>query len=368
MSLPPAGTIYISRANHDDSVDGDFAKSVVQTVVDALKPLKDFPTVVATETESTARCYDPFQQLDVQMRKDCLSRIQRLTNARYIISPTLGKVGREYLVSLTLLKSKNLDSLWQEGLSGSTKTETLNNVQNLIVAAFGAKISKQEDAAFFAQEGVIKFGVVGIESSGITEAYARSLTEFLSIELSKASRAEVLSLDDIDTIRRKNGSDDASGCDDAEHCFGDVDILVKGQIRGFINVPDKDDEERSINEYIISLMMIDPQAVKVVKRDTLAFRGPKEELRRAIRTLARKLVGVNAVSDGTVTVTGPVTGANVFMAGERLGETPYRSSDGFKPGRVSLRVEKSGYDVWEADLFIQPGEENAVWPILEEKS
>jgi hypothetical protein len=54
----------------------------------------------------------------------------------------------------------------------------------------------------------------------------------------------------------------------------------------------------------------------------------------------------DALTTGTLEVHSDVSGAEVFLNGERVGTTPYKASD-LTPGKYSVKVEKAGYTSFE---------------------
>ena len=370
----PPGSVYVAPVETADKKLQDLAKQVNDAISQEIAGKKEFSVASAADNEDIAKCTTIQGQLGTDDSEECLAVIEKATDAKYIVSATVGKLGRDYAITVSLLDAKEAKVLGKTAGSAPTAEGALKEATVQVRQLFGyAKSSGPVFSGLPKRDGVTKIGVFGIESTGVANDDVRNLTQFLQVELSKLKGAEVISPEDIETIIGAPRFDD--DCDD--ECMAkiagslNVNYLVTGQVGSFSAEPADEDEgeegAQKLREFVISLKLIDPKAVKVVNRQTIAFLGPKEELKRAVRTVARQLVGVQTDLGGTVAVSGPVVGADIFINEKKVGELPLKLPTAYPPVRTPVRLVKDGYYAWQSDVFIQPGEENLIWADLTER-
>ena len=374
------GSVYISAVASGDDALKKISDEVIGALASEIEKLEGHPVATNKDVASISTCGLAQSEKNDEDRIECVSNIGQVTNARYIASTTVGQVGRDYLVTLTLIDTEDARSVGREAITADSVETIRQALGDTVLRLFGrAPQATSGRYQLPTSKDITKFGVFGIESSGIAEQDVKNLGQFLCVELSKLDGAQVIAPDDIEAILGKQGIDEALGCGEgSEKCLANiagslnVDYIVAGQVGSLTSrtagdAADGEEVSQPLSEYVVSLKLIDQKAVKVVSRKAMAFRGPKEELKRAIRTLARQLVGVSGEQNGTIAVSGPVTGAQVFVGEQNIGALPIKPESPFPAGRMNIRLEKEGYYPWESDVFVQPGEENLIWAQLEER-
>lgn len=303
---------------------------------------------------------DRLRQLkDCDGDESCVAEIFDGRLQPWVLSGQVGQVGDELVLSLGLWASDRTEGVSRVGLSG-------RSVQALKAALPGALSDAFDDTPGAARSGTnfslperdISFGVFRLEGAGVEAELVANLAQFLTVELSKIRGARVISPQDVESILGVDRMRMVLGEDCDQECMLDlsgalnVDFMVVGQVG------------RLDRDHVFALRLIDPREVRVVHRSVITMRGPEEELVRAIRTAARELVGVETDIPGVLALAGPQSGARAWVDGRSVGTLPVRLSEPLPPRRTSVRVSKDGYDDWESDVFIQPGEENVVWAEL----
>lgn len=86
--------------------------------------------------------------------------------------------------------------------------------------------------------------------------------------------------------------------------------------------------------------------------DTLTEAAPEAEA-AAEPEAETATAPVSSPTTGTLDIRSDVSGADVFLNGERVGKTPYKAS-GLVPGKYNVKVEKAGYKPFEKRVDLGP--------------
>ncbi len=369
----PNGTVFVGPVKSDIDLKG-LDRQIADGIAEALKGRKAYPVVTSSDVEDMLAAEAKKSAVNCQDDEECLAKIQNATEADYLVSTTVGRVGREMLLTISLMSTADGRVLGREATNATTVPNALAQLPAQLGRLFGYGEGPAVKYEMPESTGKIRIGVFGIQSAGVPEDDVKNLAEFVIVELSKVNGAEIINPSAIEAMIGKATYDDAFGSDCAEECLArisgslNVKYLVTGQVGSFGGLADEEEEEQSsVREYVVSLKLINQEDVRVENLRTVAFRGPKEELKRAVRTVARELVGVSTKLPGKIAVTGPVSGADVIVGESPVGESPVKLENEYAPGRLELRLEKDGYYTWASDVFVQPGEENLVWAELKER-
>lgn len=303
----------------------------------------------AAETQSLVDCTDD---------SACAARILEQTKADLIVSGSVGRVGRDLVLTLGVMDSRTATSLSRIADTAGSARALKDKMKDLVARLFRYEGSPGVTFSLPFEDN-LRIGIFSIEATGVGEEIAKNLSQLLAVELSKVRGAEIISPDDIAALLGAAKYREIVTGECTDECFAAISgsLNVAFIVVGHIGKLEK--------EYVLSLRLLDQQRLAVANRITETFRGPEEELKRAIRSLGRQLVGVRTEGDGTLAVSGPVSGAEVSIADERLGSIPVKSDRAFPAGRLEMRITKDGYLDWQSDVFIQPGETNLVWAELE---
>ena len=292
----------------------------------------------------------------------CFARLSTQIDVDYILSGSVGQVGKDIFFQLALLSRQDAEVIERVAATARTPKALLAQIPRVVAQTFryggGERLTfRLPDRAEFS------IGVFGVEVADLDPAVGDNLVQVLSTEFKKIRGARVISQQDIATVVK------------AEKCRiragGDVDAKCMANIAGAFNVRFLVVGQVALlnSTYIASLQLIAPRTSEVKNRVTVSFRGPEEELVRAMRTLGRKLLNIDTPQPGRLLISGPVSGAAVAInssAKELTGELPMKPQDEVPSGRLSVRITKDGYYDWESDVFVQPAETTAVWAELQE--
>lgn len=338
------------------------AESLAPTVTDALSQAlvgrPDLTVVSAEDVNALVQSARAREVLTCEDDEACLARIEEATQAELVVASSVGRVGRELLVNLSLYAPHDGRVINRVAESAESPAALLGAIPRLIARLFGsdaAEVSyRLPDAAN------LSFAVFQLDATGVGEATVANLSQFLAAELGKIRGARVISPADISSMLGVERAKSVLGAACDTECMANiagalnVDYVIIGQLG------------RLESEYVVSLRLLDQRSVQVVNRVIAGLRCPEEELKRALRTLGRRLVGVDSPQPGTLAVSGPVSGGAVLVDGRALGEVPLNASEPFPSGQLTVRVVKDGYFDWQSDVFVQPGEANLVWAELVE--
>ena len=319
---------------------------------------KAFSRVVTqAELEQQLKAENMRRILDCDDPNECLARIQSQTNADLLVSGSIGRVGRDFLFTVSVLDPRTATALNRVGETAHTPQELKAKMGPIVEQLF--HLSPKPPLRFsLPYRESLRIGIFSIDATGVDKKTVRNLSQLLAVELAKIRGAEIISPADIEAILGAAKYRAILSGDCEEDCLTrisgslNVEYIVVGSVG------------RLDSAYFISLRLIDQRAVRVVHRVTETFRGPEEELRRAIRTVGRRLLGIETRGEGTLAVSGPISGAEVSVGDQVLGSIPFKSDILYPAGRLGVRITKPGYLDWRSDVFIQPGETNLIWADL----
>lgn len=333
------------------------AASVTDALSQALVGRPGLVVVSAEDVNALVQSARAREVLTCEEDGECLARIEEATQADLVLASSVGRVGRELLVNLSLYAPRDARVVSRVAESTESSAALLTALPRLAGRLFGGAEGPQvtyrlPDAAN------LSFAVFQLDATGVGEGTVANLSQFLAAELGKIRGARVISPADISSMLGVERAKSVLGAACDTECMANiagalnVDYVIIGQLG------------RLESEYVVSLRLLDQRTVQVVNRVIAGLRCPEEELKRALRTLGRRLVGVDSPLPGTLAVSGPVSGGAVMVDGRALGEVPLNASEPFPSGQLTVRVVKDGYYDWQSDVFVQPGEANLVWAEL----
>lgn len=333
---------------------------VATWVAEQLGPRPEYGPV-ATQAELEQQLDAEAVKRVVNCRDDdaCVAKIQQQTQARLLVTGSVGRVGRDLLLTLSVIDTETAVTLNRVGETAPSAPELRAKMPSVVGKLFRYEQGGEQQFAL-PYEDNLRIGIFSIDATGVDEETVQNLSQLLAVELAKVRGAEIISPDDIEALIGAAKYREVVTGECSDECFArlsgslNVAYIVVGQV-GKLDTA-----------YVISLRLIDQKKILVVNRVTETFRGPEEELKRAIRSMGRRVVGVESEGDGTIAVSGPVSGAQVVVGDEPLGTIPLKSDRPFPAGRLDVRISKDGYLDWQSDVFVQPGETNLVWAELQE--
>lgn len=348
------GSVFVLPVSVSGEDDPELASQLQGAIASALAARTGLEVVTSRDIEDMLAAQKAKDVLSCQQNESCMADIRDKTDADLVLSPSVGRVGEAYLLTMSLLEPLDAVAVGRVGASAESKAALVGQIPDLIAKLFGESAA---DAVEFAlSDSDVSFAVFDLDSAGVDEATVENLAQFVTIELSKVRGATVISPEDIASILGREKMKTILGADCDEECMVnisgalDVDYLIVGQVG------------RLESDYVLGLRLIDPRNVVVANRVTESMHGPPEELTRAIRTITRRLVGVDSTVEGRLSVVSPVTGGAVTVDGQPVGQTPFLPGPDvtFPARRVMVQVTKRGYYDWTSDVFVQPGEDGTV--------
>src|SRR5262249_28469003 len=132
----------------------------------------------------------------------------------------------------------------------------------------------------------------------------------------------VIGRDDIKAMLALETQKQILGCSDDTSCLSEigaalgVDYLVVGHV-GKVS-----------GTYVISLRLIAPDALRVENRITESFSGREDQLVGAVKTAARKLIGIIVPDKGTLALGANEEDAEAFVDGASVGTLPMKPVGG----------------------------------------
>lgn len=287
----------------------------------------------------------------------CMAELSQLAAANRVVASSLGRVGGELIVNLSLLDPAQGRSLGSAMLQATSVAALMARLPQGVATLFGE--GESEEIRYHLPHGAqLSFAVLDLRAAGLPEELAVNLTQLLAAELKSVEGATVISRDDIASMLRMEQDKLLLGCDDSS-CMAEiggalgVDMLVAGQVG------------KVAQSYVISLRMIQPAEAKVASRISETFSGQEEQLLPAIRHAGRRLVGISIETSGDLVVSASENGATVFVDDEQVGELPLPPMKGLPAGRHRLRISKDGYYDWRSDVYVQPDGATPLWAQIE---
>ncbi len=287
----------------------------------------------------------------------CVADLSRFLNADLVVTGDLGKVGRDWSLTLVLINSRTATVHNRVGVAAPGAKQLFAAVPAAVVSLM--RWDPQALAAGYSlpKGKTVSLAVLDLTGTGVTNQTAANLTQVLSTELKRIDGTSVVSRADILAMMQLQEQKMLAGCDDAS-CLAEiggalgVEQLVAGNV-GKVG-----------DTFIIALRLINVKTVRVEHRVFESFLGGEEQLIRATRHAGRKILGVEE-EDGTLTVSASQQGAQLFLDGKLLGVTPLPPVPDIAAGAHTLHVAKPGFREHHADVYVEPGEANPVWVPLE---
>ena len=205
------------------------------------------------------------------------------------------------------------------------------------------------------------FAVLDLVAKGFDSRAAENLTTCLLREIKGLENTAVISRNELARRLPLGEGKSVAGCQDNDMCLAElgralkVDRLVVGHVS---KLPES---------YIVSLRLIDPAEVRVDSKTSESFQGDEEQLARAVRHAARRLLGIAEDGSGTLAVSTNVEDAVLYLDNKNRGRLPLPPLLHVPAGRHLVRVAKDGLPGWRKDFYVNTGDTTAVWAELREE-
>ncbi len=290
--------------------------------------------------------------------ESCVAELSKIANARLVLSGTIGRVGEEYSLTLTLMDVATTSRVG----SASVTARTLDDIRTGLALTVRETLGDAGAAGgkrYSLPEGEeVSFAVLGLKPLGIDAETATNLTEVLAAEIKRIDGTKVISPSDIASMLEMQATKNTLDCIDSA-CLAEiggalgVDQLIVGDVG---KVGDR---------HVVSLRIIDARDPRALSRVTESFKGVEDQLLAAVRLSGKRLLGLELTEPGTLAVTATAHQGQIFLDDEPRGELPLRPIKELPPGRHALRVKAPGFYDWRSEIFVEPGATSLVWVEME---
>lgn len=284
----------------------------------------------------------------------CMAELSALTAADLVVNGSVGTVGSELTVSLTLLEPKRAFVRARKTALVESPAALPERVRKLAAELFGA--APVEGPRFTLPAGEARsFAVFDLAAAGVDKSVAATVTQILSAEIKSIDGASVVSRDDVMALLQLEKDKVTLGCTEDTACLAEIggalgaERLVIGSVG------------KLADSYVISLKLISTKRVSVENRVTESYQGQEQELLRAVRQAGRLLLGIDVNTSGALQASTTVEGARIFVDGVDRGLLPGPPLGGLPPGRHSVRIAAERHLDWVADVYTNPGETTALF-------
>lgn len=288
----------------------------------------------------------------------CLARLAEGVDAEFLVSGTVGQVGSELILSLSLVETAGATVRQRVSAPLGEPAEHGVHIQALVEQLFGR--ATQEGPRFRLPEGeALSFAVLDLTAAGVSDDVATNLTQVLSSEIKRIDGATVVGKADIAAMLELEADKAALGCSDDTACLAEIGgaLGVERIVVGHVG--------KVADSYVVSLRLIATREALVENRVSETFRGLESQTLNAVRYAGRRLLGVDEDMPATLALSSPHEGAAVWLDGEELGTFPLPPIAGLAPGRHELRVTFPNHLDLRTDLYLGPGETVSLWAELE---
>jgi hypothetical protein len=369
----PAGRVVV----FDIQAEGGLGPAVAQLpdlIGQVVSAHDGFPVVSSGELHRALQARQP----SCSSSESCRIQIARELHADWILSESLARQDAGFALTLSLadaggrrpaatatetmkrLKSLGLNARlcldqlfhWKAGVatagSASTATPPIPS-SPLPVAPPPAVAAPAPAVGRPGTESPLSLAVLDMKVAGLPQETAASLTKVLRTVVKESDVAAVAA---PDAATLKSGKIN-TGCAEAA-CLEEVGAAL-GAGRLITGTAAREGAISTVN-----LQLFDVHRGVVANRVTEQFEGDEEQLRRALRTAARRLLGLAAMERGTLAVTASQNAVDVFVDDQDAGKAPARVVN-LLPGKHSVRVIAGGPADWHGDVYVEPLETTSIW-------
>ena len=354
---PYAGKTVLALDMQGVGLPPETIKTLTEQLASALVGIKEMTLSTNVELDTLLGHAEEQERLGCAADRECLAKIARLAHSDLLLLSTAGKVGNNFVLTLTLVDAekstpigKVSDTLTDLGAAQATLGRLVRELLKTEGAGPSFKLASGE---------ITSFAVFDLGASGVAQETARNLTQVLSSAIKAMGGTTVISSEDVDAMLQLSETKAKMGCLDDTSCIAEiggalgVDKLLVGNV-GKLG-----------ESFVVSLRLIDTKQVTVDNRFTESFVGAEDQLIGAVRFAARKLLGDEGEARGQLAVSASETGGAVILDDKSTGALPLPPIVDLLPGRHRLQIEKPGFRLWQSEVYLDPGAATAVWADLQ---
>ncbi|MCK5687888.1 hypothetical protein KAI87_01400, partial [Myxococcota bacterium] len=257
-------TVLVTELRAVD-VNAEEAKALTAFVAEAYAKATSYNVMTVAELNEVASLQKNLH--DMECADDsCMAELSRIANARYVLSGTIGKIGDNLTITLSLLDADTTENIGT-GTATAPDMDKLREVIPDAVAQVSQNLSGGEVVRYKLPEGrEISFAVMSLKPLGIGKGVATNLTEVLAAEIKSIDGTSVISPSDIQSMLQMEAQKDALDCND-QACLAEiggalgVDQLVVGNV-GKVG-----------KRFVVSLRIVDARSPKALSRVNESFEG-----------------------------------------------------------------------------------------------
>ena len=334
-------------------------------IAEEIKKKKLFRSVTTPKTLKALNNPEVQEILETRPDSKEAQKLKSKINTDFLISGSVGRIGSNTVLTLNLFDLRTMAAQERVGITIEPQNAKKLTKADLRKALVGSKSPKgkvsllerlvsEDSKNKVVLEKDLRIGIFGIDASGIKEEIVENLSPLIAQELKTRGVTTVLPKD-IETVLGVDRMSQIVSGDCTDKCLVAVSgtlnfkYILTGQVG------------RLQETFLVDLRLLDPLSGSVHRQASLTFKSPQEdELVRAIRTLAREVIGVKSDGQGTISVASPQSGAQVYVDNKKVGPVPLKLNKLFDVGRTGVRVTKRGYLDWQSDVFLQPGENSVL--------
>ncbi|MFH1812176.1 MAG: PEGA domain-containing protein [Pseudomonadota bacterium] len=339
--------------------DSDMA-ALTELIAENLGQMPGLRVLTIADIKETLAHEGNKQLLGCESDEACLARLGSMAHVDLLLSSSLGKVGEELVLNLSLIESATSQTRERSTHTCKSLGELPAALPDLLAGLMGTNVGTAGPRFKLAAGQAMSFAVFDLRPTGVDAVTADNLTQILSVELKKVEGSSVVSRDDIKAMLQLEEQKAMLASCEETSCIAEiggalgVDRIVVGSVG------------KLADSYVISLRLINPQQATVESRVTESFRGVEDQLIRAVRHAGRKLLGVGEGATGSLAVSCALAEAEVLVDNEAVGTLPMKTLEKVAAGHHVLKVAKAGFYEWQSDVYVDPSETTAIWVELTE--
>ena len=302
------------------------------------------------------------QKCQGDQAKDCMKKMLDMAKADEVVTGSLSRMGEHLVGTLSRLQVGTLTHIKSESFLVEDKDQLSHVVRQKARLLFEDR-PKVEAAYRFScgREGGCKLALFPMERFGVDASLASSVSELLSLQLKRTKGLSVISHHEIETIIKYKV--------EQRICFGDSNITECLQL--VRSVVDTDYAvlcalSKLQDTFILHLKLVrlkgeaNQQVLEVIRRTLEPYRGAEEGLAKAVEFAAANLLGHKIEGKGSLSIkTSEPIEAKVLLDAKGGYSLPMQGPiDELFAGRHQVAILAKGYERFDQEVYVQPGQLN----------
>ncbi len=283
--------------------------------------------------------------------EDCHQKFRALAKVDHLVLSALGQLGPQLVLSVSLIDAKEETHVRQI----SVLAKDLKTLTERLAPAVRVLMSKRRTAdkqAFSCRNTACKAALYPLEGYGVRKGLPKTLTALLLTDLRRLETFEVLSEGELEVMtrfRRKQlevmRQKNLTALLDHLQEAGSAEYLIVGAVG------------KLSDAFILHLKLLNIKTQKVERRIVESYRGPEENLSKALRFAVHGLLGSPLRGEGSVLVE---LSENADEGSMRLSQTttialPQREPlSGVSVQKHALVVDVPGYYKIDQEVYVLP--------------